>query len=327
MLPARRRLSWSLLLITSWLAPANGLAQILKGQIDQLEGTKCRLMIRSSDTKWDRAVSWRVVSGNRCLTLGESKLKKATHTDGDDPELHAFEFETPKVNPGVALNAELHFHVETSDEYPVLAIRVRATNPFASLQKIMQEAGVALYDPRRETAATLEGLQVKFLNVNSLKESKQQSIVVLGEGSGGFVSSSTSQVEHREEKQVEDGKQGQKELLESRLLRSSGVFSKHLEAVSRLDADLQGLVAKVMGSVSADDVIAQRLGHIITSMQTMHQALALFLNDYRKQCTPDGVKMLRNRVLTEVYLSYTAEDEREVFHKIFGQPREKKKVS
>ncbi len=183
MLPARRRLSWSLLLITSWLAPANGLAQILKGQIDQLEGTKCRLMIRSSETKWDRAVSWRVVSGNRCLTLGESKLKKATHTDGDDPELHAFEFETPKVNPGVALNAELHFHVETSDEYPVLAIRVRATNPFASLQKIMQEAGVALYDPRRETAATLEGLQVKFLNVNSLKESKQQSIVVLGEGS------------------------------------------------------------------------------------------------------------------------------------------------
>ena len=43
----------------------------------------------------------------------------------------------------------------------------------------------------------------------------------------------------------------------------------------------------------------------------------------------DGVKvkMLRNKVLTEVYLSYSSEEEKEVFHKIFGYPRQKNKAS
>jgi hypothetical protein len=105
------------------------------------------------------------------------------------------------------------------------------------------------------------------------------------------------------------------------------MFSKHLEAISMLDANLQKVLSDVIGSVSVDDIIAQRLGHVIQSLQTLQVALAKFLVDYKTECSPEKVKLLRNKVLTEVYLSYSSEEEKEVFHKIFGYPRQKSKAS
>ncbi len=116
-------------------------------------------------------------------------------------------------------------------------------------------------------------------------------------------------------------------VLESKLLRSSGTFSKNLEAISMLNTDLQKLLAQVIGAVSLDDVIAQRLSHVIESLQTLQSALAQFLKDYTSECRPERVKLLRNKVLTKVYLSYSSEEEREVFHKIFGHPKSTSKAS
>ncbi len=116
-------------------------------------------------------------------------------------------------------------------------------------------------------------------------------------------------------------------VLESKLLRSSGTFSKNLEAISMLNTDLQKLLAQVIGAVSLDDVIAQRLSHVIESLQTLQSALAQFLKDYKSECRPERVKLLRNQVLTKVYLSYSSEEERDVFHKIFGHPKSTSKAS
>lgn len=164
----------------------------------------------------------------------------------------------------------------------------------------------------------------------SMKKDMAIEVLVRGkESSDQFVSTTLAAVEKRDEGLLEkdNTKAAQKEVLENKLLRDSGIFSKHLEAVSRLDADLQGLISRVIGSVSADDVIAQRLNHIILSLRYLHEEMAEFLVDHKSQCTPDGVRAFRNRVLTHVYRSYTAEDEKEIFHRVFGQPRDSKKAS
>jgi hypothetical protein len=154
--------------------------------------------------------------------------------------------------------------------------------------------------------------------------------VLIREGDSGsrFVSTTLDAVEKRDESHLEkdNTKAAHKHILENRLLRNSGIYSKHLEAVSRLDADLQSLISRVIGSVSADDVIAQRLNHIILSLQFLQAEMAEFLVDHKAQCTPGGIKAFRNRVLTQVYRSYTAEEEKEIFHRVFGQPRDAKKA-
>ncbi|MBC7660399.1 MAG: hypothetical protein H7249_11925 [Chitinophagaceae bacterium] len=160
----------------------------------------------------------------------------------------------------------------------------------------------------------------------TLKKNSAQDVLVRDVVSGNFIASPTSAVEKKE---ADDpfASQMHKAILESKLLRSSGSLSKHLEAISMLDHNLQKVLADVIGAVSVDDVIAQRLDHVIQSLQTLQKALAYFLNDYQKECTPDRVKHLRNRVLTEVYLSYSSEEEKEIFHKIFGLPKVNSKAS
>lgn len=162
------------------------------------------------------------------------------------------------------------------------------------------------------------------------KKDMATEILVRDQGSEGqFVSTTLAAVQKRDAGllEKENNKSAQKEVLENKLLRDSGIFSKHLEAVSRLDADFQSLISRVIGSVSADDVIAQRLNHIILSLRYLQEEMAEFLVDHKAQCTPSGVRAFRNRVLTNVYRSYTAEEEKQIFHKVFGQPRDSKKAS
>ncbi len=162
----------------------------------------------------------------------------------------------------------------------------------------------------------------------SHKAVEANEVLVKDMGSGDFVSSSAHAVEKKEADHPQAGRDDMRKLfLESQLLRRSGVFSKHLEAISMLDTNLQKVLSDVIGSVSVDDIIAQRLSHVIQSLRTLQRALAVFLTDFRSECTVARVKLLRNTVLTEVYLSYSSEEEKEVFRKIFGLPRLMSKAS
>lgn len=185
------------------------------------------------------------------------------------------------------------------------------------------------------TKGMLEGIvsqvmasMMKMSDESTHKKVEANEVLVKDLSSGAFIPSSANAVEKKEAAHPEaDRADIRKVILESKLLRSSGMFSKHLEAISMLDANLQKVLSEVIGSVSIDDVIAQRLGHVIQSLQTLQRALASFLVDYKTECSPERVKLLRNKVLTEVYLSYSSEEEKEVFHKIFGYPRQKSKAS
>ena len=115
--------------------------------------------------------------------------------------------------------------------------------------------------------------------------------------------------------------------LEAKLMRSGGVFSKHMEVLGTMDTEVKDILNKVVGAVSIDDVMAQRLLHIIQSVHIVRKGLARVLEHTDNYNTQSKVRSLRNEVLAEIYLSYTAEDEKNIFKKIFGQPKITKKVS
>lgn len=165
-------------------------------------------------------------------------------------------------------------------------------------------------------------------NVASYKKEKANEILVKDAKSDEFVSASSKNLEQDEQKSLEarPSSASRKDYLTNKLMRTGGLFSKHMEAISGLDEDLQVLIAKVMGAVSVDDVIAQRLSHIIDSLGELQVQLAVLLGEYSQGKRSDKVKEFRNKVLTQVYLSYTSEDEKEIFHKVFGHPKEQKKA-
>lgn len=117
------------------------------------------------------------------------------------------------------------------------------------------------------------------------------------------------------------------ELLEARIRRSGGLFSKHMKAIHLLSANMQELVLSVVGSLSIDDVLGQRLTHAMASIRLLNKALSEVISNFETYQHPQEVKVLRNKLLNAVYTSYTSEDEREVFHRVFGRPRNARVLS
>lgn len=185
---------------------------------------------------------------------------------------------------------------------------------------------------RKMMEETVREVMESVMNLSDLatkNKNKANEVLVHDASKQQTVGSTRSEVEKKEDEELSPGsdESSRRNTIESRLIRAGGIFTKHMEVLSRMDDDLHKLLSRVIGSVSLDDVMAQRLGHVIGSLDILQKELSLILADFKKYHTPEAIKAFRNRVLTEVYLSYTAESEREVFHQIFGHPREIKRVS
>jgi len=55
--------------------------------------------------------------------------------------------------------------------------------------------------------------------------------------------------------------------------------------------------------------------------------LTKLLENYERTMSPAVIEQFRSVVLTQVYKSYTTQEEKEIFHKIFGTPKSKVKAS
>ena len=110
-------------------------------------------------------------------------------------------------------------------------------------------------------------------------------------------------------------------ILQNQMRRLGGTFSKKVEALSTLERELQKIIYSLVGSLSYDDVIGQRLAHIIDAIDTLNKGISEYVKNPSGRNDSRAVTYLRNKILTETYLRYTTEEEKEVFHRIFGRPK------
>lgn len=118
---------------------------------------------------------------------------------------------------------------------------------------------------------------------------------------------------------LEEGKARQIDLgLEQPALAT--VFSKEVEAVCAADKRLGELLSSLMGVASADDIIQQRLNHVLFGVRRFNCALIALIKTH-EELTVEQVAGLRNVILSDVYRVYTTNEERDIFHQIFGRPK------
>lgn len=99
-----------------------------------------------------------------------------------------------------------------------------------------------------------------------------------------------------------------------------GNIAKNMEALGMLDETVQQQVVKLIGVVSVEDVIHQRLSHIVFSVGQLNQLISGLISNFDQGLSPGAVKTFKNQVLTGVYKAYTTTEEREIFHDHFGRP-------
>ena len=105
------------------------------------------------------------------------------------------------------------------------------------------------------------------------------------------------------------------------LRRSSGLFSKHMEAMETLDGDLQGMLVTMMGALSQDDVISQKIEHVTSSLNALQTSLTYLLTDFSGRCNEEGIARFAKDLKAVVFRSYTMEDEKKIFYSVFPEDR------
>ena len=115
--------------------------------------------------------------------------------------------------------------------------------------------------------------------------------------------------------------------LSNKLRRSAGLFSKHMEALETLDEELQEVLLSMMGALSRDDIVAQRIEHIGNALNALQTSLSYLLVDYDHRCKPEEVDRFKRDLKNYVFASYTMEEEKRSFREIWPNDVPAKKAS
>jgi hypothetical protein len=98
-----------------------------------------------------------------------------------------------------------------------------------------------------------------------------------------------------------------------------GKFTAHLENISKVDSSVQDVLFAMMGALSADDVISQRLQHVTASIQALKVGLSYVLIDFEGRFSTKEVSRLRKDLLRVTYSHYSTNEERRIFEQLFGK--------
>jgi hypothetical protein len=100
----------------------------------------------------------------------------------------------------------------------------------------------------------------------------------------------------------------------------SGVFSKHMESMSRFDDDTRDVLLAIVGDLSNSDVNKQRLEHVCFGINAVSEKLKSMIDMITGEMTRSDVFAMKDSVLEQTYLQYTVEEEKVNFKLIFGPP-------
>jgi hypothetical protein len=114
---------------------------------------------------------------------------------------------------------------------------------------------------------------------------------------------------------------GEAEELRDKLRRSGGLFSKHMEALETLDGELQDRLMAMMGVLSRDDIIAQRIQHVVEGLQALQMSLSYMLVDYETRCRSEDVDKFVRDLRRYLLRSYTSEEEKKLHYAVFPEDR------
>lgn len=102
--------------------------------------------------------------------------------------------------------------------------------------------------------------------------------------------------------------------------RMGGLFSKHMESMSLLDDSVKEIVLSMVGAMSNNDVIKQRLDHSMMSFRALHLGLSNILVDLDARLNVESIREFKENLLNYTFKSFTTEAERNAFKSIFGAP-------
>ena len=100
----------------------------------------------------------------------------------------------------------------------------------------------------------------------------------------------------------------------------SHTLSTHMSGLTSLDQSVRACLFSIMGSLSVDDIVRQRLEHLSTAMLALQEGVKGILKHNENEATfgEKDFQSIRQEMLSKMYKAFTMEDEKKVFSGVFG---------
>ena len=137
---------------------------------------------------------------------------------------------------------------------------------------------------------------------------KSEELLVLDRETRGFVQKSAKEFDPKLSDSV------------ARLKQVNITFSDHMAELSRLDESVRAFLNAIMGGLSVDDVVRQRLEHVSTSLGAMNFGVRKVLIEFSsgRKITDDFLEAVQFEMMSKMFMAFTMEDEKKQFGKVFG---------
>lgn len=167
-----------------------------------------------------------------------------------------------------------------------------------------------LIESRRIMEKTVEQMMASVSAINDaadFKLKKADEVLVKGSDQGTFVSKSAKEL----------GSQFSNP--SGRVKAINEHISSYMATLSNLDDNVRSLLFSIMGALSMDDVIRQRLEHVTTSISAMETGITRVVKEFAAVKLGDAeAHKINSEMADKMYRSFTMEDEKAVFKKILG---------
>ena len=155
-------------------------------------------------------------------------------------------------------------------------------------------------------SGTVDGIMDAINDINRIgdeQKSKASAVLVRREDEGS------------RPKQVGEDKYFQNRVIDNTEVDSELSLEKHTGELDQFNEELQQLLFKVMGSLSNDDVIAQRIEHVGTGVANLKDGLNQIFGNFETYFTKNNVTKLTENLGCNLYKCYTTEEEKDLFKK------------
>jgi hypothetical protein len=112
-------------------------------------------------------------------------------------------------------------------------------------------------------------------------------------------------------------------LVKNRINRFAGRFKTEMNTLNTIDDELKNTIFGIIGALSSEDVIAQKLEHVVMSLKILQTGLNYVLIDFDQRCTIEELEKVTSDIKSYTFRQYTAEDEKKRFLAIFPDNRKK----
>jgi len=197
-------------------------------------------------------------------------------------------------------------------EHQLVAVRETMVQTVEEVMQGVSSISDATEEKKKQAEAALESAYLRpDAETQVLVDSMQETVTNLFDSISASISQGGNGIQHGEDQP--------EVLLRNRLKRFLAKFSNNNSQLDQLDDDLTKAIFAMIGSLSTDDVIAQRIDHVRNSLNALQLGLNYLLLDFENRCRTSEVEAFESNLKTYTVKQYTMVSEREVYDQQFPE--------